>query len=311
VRDASDARSSDPRTESAPATAVAAPAAPRLTRRQFLGATVAAIPPIAAVAATGRSLSQLDSFRIRSFTIGLPQLPPELDGMTIAQVADVHVGPFTHGPMLRRIVEATNNLRADLVLLTGDLINHSLSDLPAGLDMVKQLDPRSGLAMCEGNHDLFDGREEFDRRVKASGVPLLIDETMTVRVRGRNVQLLGLQWGPRRGGGERVIASSIEKLAAQLRPDAFPILLAHHPHAFDHAPQAGMPLTLAGHTHGGQLMLTPNIGFGPEMFKYWSGLYRKPAAALVVCNGVGNWFPLRINAPAEIVHVTLRRSPAA
>ena len=89
-------------------------------------------------------------------------------------------------------------------------------------------------------------------------------------------------------------------------PEAFTILLAHHPHAFDRAAAAGIPLTLSGHTHGGQLMLTRNIGAGPLLFKYWSGLYRKGPSALAVSNGVGNWFPLRINAPAEILHLTLR-----
>lgn len=281
-----------------------------MTRRQLLGAAIAAAPPVIALAATGRAVSQLRGFRVLPIVVPLPQLPPELDGMTIAQVADVHVGPFTHGPILKEIVEATNRLRADLVLLTGDLINGSLSDLPAGLDMVKRLDPHYGLAMCEGNHDLFEGREAFDRQVKASGVPLLIDESMMVRVRGRLVQLLGLQWGRGGfgGGGERVIEPSMKKLVRQLRPDAFPILLAHHPHAFDPAADAGIPLTLSGHTHGGQIMLTRNIGFGPEMFRYWSGLYQKPGAALVVSNGVGNWFPLRINAPAEIVYITLMRN---
>jgi predicted MPP superfamily phosphohydrolase len=94
------------------------------------------------------------------------------------------------------------------------------------------------------------------------------------------------------------------------KPDGgtFPILLTHHPHAFDVAADAGIPLTLAGHTHGGQLMLSDHIGAGSMMFKYWSGLYRRGNSALVVSNGVGNWFPLRINAPAEIVHITLRRA---
>jgi hypothetical protein len=81
--------------------------------------------------------------------------------------------------------------------------------------------------------------------------------------------------------------------------------LAHHPHAFDAAAAAGVPLTLSGHTHGGQLMLNEQLGFGPAMFRYWSGWYRKGVSQLVVSNGVGNWFPLRVNAPAEIIHLTL------
>ncbi len=96
------------------------------------------------------------------------------------------------------------------------------------------------------------------------------------------------------------------ELLAQRQTDAFPILLAHHPHAFDYAKD--VPLTLAGHTHGGQLMVTKNFGFGPALYRYWSGLYRKKDRALVVSNGTGNWFPLRTRAPAEIIHLTLRRS---
>jgi predicted MPP superfamily phosphohydrolase len=98
------------------------------------------------------------------------------------------------------------------------------------------------------------------------------------------------------------------RLLAQRQPNAFPILLAHHPHAFDLASQANIPLTLSGHTHGGQLMLSHNVGFGPLMYRYWSGLYTRGGSQLLVSNGVGNWFPLRVHAPAEILHVTLRRA---
>jgi predicted MPP superfamily phosphohydrolase len=84
-------------------------------------------------------------------------------------------------------------------------------------------------------------------------------------------------------------------------------LLAHHPHAFERAAELGIPLTFAGHTHGGQLMVTQGLGAGPAMFRYWSGMYQKLGRVLVVGNGTGNWFPLRVNAPAEIIHLTLRR----
>jgi predicted MPP superfamily phosphohydrolase len=82
--------------------------------------------------------------------------------------------------------------------------------------------------------------------------------------------------------------------------------LAHHPHALDEAADAGLPLVLSGHTHGGQLMLTDGIGMGHILFKYISGHYRKGNSQLIVSNGVGNWFPLRTHAPAEIIHLTLR-----
>ena len=294
-----------------------APPVIRTTRRQFLGAAAAAAPPLVTAAATGFSTIQLSSFRVRPMTVTLPQLPPDLDGMTIAHVSDIHVGRFTQGRVLDRIVEATNGLRADLVLLTGDLINMSLTDLPNALDVVKRMDARYGVFMCEGNHDLMEDRREFERRTKLSGVPLLVNETMVARVRDRDVQLLGLRWGsglPRMSRsadrGDDAIGRSMGTLLPELSPDvrdAFPILLAHHPHAFDPAAAAGIPLTLSGHTHGGQLMFTPHVGFGPWMYRYWTGLYRKSDSALVVSNGVGNWFPLRVGAPAEIIHLTLRR----
>jgi predicted MPP superfamily phosphohydrolase len=99
----------------------------------------------------------------------------------------------------------------------------------------------------------------------------------------------------------------VHALLQQRKTEAFPILLAHHPHAFDAAAEAGLPLTLSGHTHGGQLMLNEQLGFGPAMFRYWAGLYERRESKLIVSNGVGNWFPLRVNAPAELIHVTLRR----
>jgi predicted MPP superfamily phosphohydrolase len=277
------------------------------SRRDFLRTAAIATPPVLTVLATGVSLSQLNHFRIQRINLAIPQLPPALEGLTIAQVSDIHIGRFTSGDVLRNIVNATNNLRADLVILSGDLIDHSLADLPAGLDMVKRMDSRFGAFMCEGNHDLFENRVGFELAVKNSGVPLLVNESQMLNIRGQAVQLLGLRWGSldRSFQREAGIAGSMNELISLREPDAFPILMAHHPHAFDAAADAGIPLTLSGHTHGGQLMLSKNVGIGPMMFKYWSGVYEKARSKLVVSNGVGNWFPLRINAPAEIVHITL------
>jgi hypothetical protein len=145
-------------------------------------------------------------------------------------------------------------------------------------------------------------------------VPLLVNESELFTVNGAPLQLLGLRWGTglpiatrATERGDVAIRRSMNDLLRHRRPDAFPILLAHHPHAFDPAAEAGIPLTLSGHTHGGQLMLSKTVGFGPMMFRYWSGEYTKGPSKLVVSNGVGNWFPVRANAPAEIVHLTLRR----
>lgn len=285
----------------------AAPSPATLSRREaLLTAAAVAVPPLLTAGAVGWSVPRLGNFRIRRIEVPLAALPRELDGMRIAHVSDVHIGRFTRAEALPAIAEATNALKADLVLLTGDLIDLSLSDLPAAMNFVRMLDPRRGLFICEGNHDLIENRYSFEWQMKDARLPLLLDESGVVEVRGRPVQVMGLSWGRR----ESEMMGALGRLNPQRRPDAFQVLLAHHPHAFDHAAAVGIPLTLAGHTHGGQMMLSERIGPGPMMFKYWSGLYRRPGEetgpALVVSNGVGNWFPLRVNAPAEVVEVTLR-----
>jgi len=277
------------------------------SRRQFLGFASAAVPPLLTISLTGIAMRQLNNFRIRKMVVPIENLPPDLHGATIAQVSDMHVGRYTRGQVLRDVVNETNNLAADLVLLTGDLINDALADLDHGLELVRAMQARFGVYLIEGNHDLIENGAEFEERVKASGIPFLLDEAAIVSVRGTPVQLLGLSWTRTHEHRDRAIAESVQRLLAQRQTEAFPILLAHHPHAFDAAADAAIPLTLSGHTHGGQLMLNEQLGFGPAMFRYWSGLYSKGASKLIVSNGVGNWYPLRINAPAEIIHITLVR----
>jgi predicted MPP superfamily phosphohydrolase len=278
------------------------------TRRDFLRFSAAMLPPVFTISLTGIALAQLTNVRVRRFVLPIVDLPKELDGMTIAQVSDMHVGRFTKGEVLEKTVRLVNEMRADLVLLTGDLINDALADLDTGLEFIRQMESRFGLAIIEGNHDLIESPREFERRVKASGIPFLLDESTIVNVRGFPVQLLGLRWTRVNGEGrDAAIGAEVRKLLKLRETTAFPILLAHHPHAFDAAAEAELPLTLSGHTHGGQLMLNEQLGFGPALFRYWSGLYTRGRSKLIVSNGVGNWFPLRVNAPAEIVHLTLRR----
>jgi uncharacterized protein len=288
--------------------------APLTSRRQFLAGAAMMAPPMIATLAAWRGVSQLDDFRINRQRLLIPNLPPALQGLTIAHVTDVHIGKYTDNAVLRKIVEQTNQLRPDLVLLTGDLIDFNLADLPAGLDMIARLDPSYGLAMCEGNHDLFQGRARFGQMIADAGVPLPINSSHSVTINGQEVQLLGLRWGPPQGmdrmmaTSEQQIELSMRVLRPQVREGAFPILLAHHPHAFDYIGDANIPLTLAGHTHGGQINPLPGLFPAQLRFRYISGVYERPGRKLVVSNGVGNWFPLRVNAPAEIVHITLERA---
>jgi uncharacterized protein len=280
---------------------------PLLSRRNFLSAIAATAPPLAAASLTGISESQFGNFRVQPYDLKLPGWPAELDGFTITLVADVHTGIFSTEKMLNSIADRANNLRSDLMLLGGDLVNLSHKDLPGALDMVMKMDARYGVYMVQGNHDVVQPASEFNSICRRRGVNLLVDELVSLNPSGIPIQLLGTRWPKYPGDMELSVAT----VAAQRDPLAFPILLAHHPHSFDEAQLRGIPLILSGHTHGGQIMLTKNIGGGPLRFKYWTGIYEKPGSTLVVSNGVGNWFPLRVNAPAEINHITLHPADVA
>ena len=283
------------------------PDGPPLTRRRLLATAAVAAPPLTTLAAAGMGCANLDVFRVIRRPLGLPGLPPALVGLRIVHVSDTHVGPFTRGAVLTRLVDAVNALDADLVCFTGDLIDHRLRDLPAAAEMLNAMRGRYGTFAVEGNHDLFVGSDAFRRGCAAHGIDLLVGDARRLSVRDTPLDVLGLRWAGSTDAGQAAAFAELPPV----RPGAFPVLLAHHPHAFDAARMGGVPLTLAGHTHGGQMMTPGGLGFGPVMYRYWSGPSFDPGTghAVVVSNGAGRWFPVRINAPAEITLLTLEHQP--
>ncbi len=272
------------------------------SRRKWLGGMATLLPVFGTYGTALISMRQIRRFRVHEKTLIIPELPLALDGLRIAHVSDTHVGKFTTGHVIDEIIAATNQLDADLVLFTGDLIDYSLRALPEALQMMQRFRAKSGVYLVEGNHDLMDDPVAFETQVRAAGLNFLRNQAAHLQVRGVALDLLGVAWS----FGAPHMAMDVAVVAALRDRAAFPILLSHHPHAFDHAVEHGIPLTLAGHTHGGQLMMSSTVGVGPAMFRYWTGLYQKAGKSLWVSNGVGNWFPIRVNAPAEIVHLTLR-----
>ncbi len=277
------------------------------SRRDLMRAGVAAIPPVAGVFVATGGLFQQELFEVIKQNVPVVGLPSELEGLRIAHVSDTHVGKFTSNAKLRQITEAVNDLKVDLVVFTGDLIDHWMGGLDDGIALIRSFRSRHGTYLVEGNHDLMDDRAGFECEVRTARLNLLLNESAILNIRGRRTQILGTRWGAAKNRSPLFE----EHFAATLPlrdPAAFPILIAHHPHTFDPAAEAGLPLVLCGHTHGGQIMLTSNIGPARLMYKYLSGLYRRGGTSLVVSNGVGNWFPLRINAPAQLAELTLRGS---
>jgi uncharacterized protein len=282
------------------------PLQPRIvSRRNFLTSLGISAVPAATISLAGIGMAQIGKFRIKPYNLALAGWPRELDGYTITVVADVHAGAFSTQKMLDDIANATNRLRSDLVLLAGDLINIDRADLPSALNMVLRMNAPDGVYMIQGNHDVIEGPDRFNHAVRRRGIKLLVDQSATIVPVRRPMpfQLLGTRWTD---GSYRDM--SVNYTASLRDPNLFAIMLAHHPHSWDMAAANGIPLVISGHTHGGQIMLTKDIGAGPLRFKYWTGRYDTPNSTLIVSNGVGNWFPLRINAPAEILQLTLHPS---
>lgn len=282
-----------------------------LSRRQIVEAGLWNAPALLGLGTALVAHRQLEDFQISKIDLQTKNqtLP---NGLKILHISDLHVGRFTRGAILERIVRASADLKPDLITFTGDLINHHLNDLPAGIDLLLGLQRIAPTFACEGNHDLFQNAKIFRNTLIQAGIPLLLDESTTIQLHSTVLKICGASWngidGPphmERLGMEANLGQRIPHLLSTGPHNLPTILLAHHPHAADYAPSAN--LILAGHTHGGQLMLTSSRGPGPLLYRYWSGLHtsRQHGRPIIVSNGVGNWFPLRTAAPAEITLITV------
>ncbi|MDD5261168.1 MAG: metallophosphoesterase [Methylacidiphilales bacterium] len=272
-----------------------------ITRRKFLYYATFGAAPAAALGAGVHGTITRNDLRVRELKIPVPGLPAAMEGFTITHMSDLHSGLFCGPEKLRVISDTANELKSDLVVVTGDLINDSVTELPAAMACIKRVESRYGIFICEGNHDYFAGQGALPGACAKAGLPYLHNSNKVLQIRGCNLYMAGLPWF---GSHYRREEVRMDRLFPAVREKTdVRILLAHHPHLFDSA-LGSADLVLSGHTHGGQLMFG-NVGCGPLFFRYWSGLYQKERSSLVVSNGCGDWFPCRIGAPAELLRLTL------
>lgn len=282
------------------------------SRRDFLAKTATALPA-GLLLTTGYGIvnAQTD-FEWFEHDVKLRDWPRELQGLRILQVSDTHVGSFMSGEKLSEYVEAINQKKFDMLMITGDIIDHNITWLPDCFEALSKFRiPEHGAYVCIGNHDYYSGgAPELMSGIHDMGMRVVLDNHVTVPVRGKMVNIAGLDY-PRGGmhfeGSDRFV-NHVKRALAGKDPDAPTILLSHHPHAFDPAADAGVQLTLAGHTHGGQFAFNypgGRISVGDLMFKYVAGLYTKDGAHVYVNRGIGNWFPMRLGAPPEVTILNL------
>jgi len=283
----------------------------RLSRRQFLArATYAYAAAGLGVSAYGIwSAERLPAITRR--TLLFPDLPPGLNGIRIAHLSDVHAGIHMSEEKMRAIVAQTNALGADLIVQTGDMIDISPSFIPDYVRAFRDLHAPLGVVTVLGNHDRYTGQEAVIRGVRDAGQVFVKNGVHLIERGGSGIALIGID-DPRNWRADDPQDADLD-VALRLTPpakDAFRILLAHRPGAFDGAAPRAIPLTLAGHIHGGQFYL-PVVGWSPGRLitKYVMGHFTQGSSQLYVSRGIGVvGVPLRIFVPPEIALFELRRS---
>lgn len=253
---------------------------------------------------------------VRRVNVPIDQLPQPLHGFTIAQLSDIHVGHTIGRNYIQRIVNRVNTLNADMVAITGDLVDGSVSDLRDHIAPLAQLRSRHGTFVVTGNHEYYVGAQPWIDELRRLGLQVLLNEHVLLQT--RNVQ--GAQTDEEVLESALVVAGVTDYTAGHFIADhasdphralldAPPmvrtrVLLAHQPRTAPAAVEADFCLQLSGHTHGGQFF--PWNLFVPLQQPFTAGLHRVQKMWLYVSRGTGYWGPpKRFGAPSEIALITL------
>ena len=231
-----------------------------------------------------------------------------LQGFTIAQISDIHVGPTIKAPYLQAIVDKVNGLKADMVAITGDLVDGSVRELAPHVQPLAALSSRHGSYFVMGNHDYYSGGHDWIAALRQLGVHVLLNEHVVLRHNEAPVVIAGVtdytahHFDPAH--------KSDPQAARHGAPDAaVKVLLAHQPRSAPAASQAGFDLQLSGHTHGGQFW--PWRYFVPMQQPYVAGLHKLARMWIYISRGTGYWGPpKRFGAPSEITLLRLVNASA-
>jgi predicted MPP superfamily phosphohydrolase len=242
-------------------------------------------------------------------TLVFDNLPRGLEGLRVAHLSDVHAGIHMSGEKMARIVAQTNALKADLIVQTGDMIDISQAFIPDYVRAFRDLQAPLGVVTVLGNHDRYTGADAVIKGVRDAGQVFIQNGAHVIEHRGAALALVGID-DPRNWRADDPQEEDLGVALKRTPPEgeAFRILLAHRPGAFDGAAPHGLPLTLAGHIHGGQFYL-PVIGWSPGRLitKYVMGHFTQGTSQLYVSRGIGVvGVPLRVFVPPEIALFELR-----
>jgi len=271
-------------------------------RRRFIKLGFDVTMLIAALAYLARGLVEgLRTPRVKRVDVAIPDFP--FDDYNVVQLSDLHIGRFIQGDFLQRVVERTNALEPDLVVITGDLVDLPIGEVENYLEPLREL--RAPAYFVLGNHEYFHGPHAILEGLERLGLRTLVNESVRIGGAG-GFELVGL--ADRIGARVGMLAPDPARAFAAADPQRPTLVLAHQPKMLERLGGYRWDLMLSGHTHGGQI-----FPFGLLVMvdqPYLAGLHRTPGGGQIyVSRGAGTWGPpMRVLAPAEITHIVLRRA---
>ncbi len=271
-------------------------------RRKLLKAAAAvATAPVAAVA-FGFHIARNEA-EVKEVDIHVSGLPRDLDGLRIVQISDIHLSPFYSRRQLRRVIDQSNELRASLAVITGDLITSAGDPLDDAIAELKRIRATDGIFGCLGNHEIVARAEAYTTQVGArAGITFLRSQAVDLRFGNARINLAGVDY-------QRLHQTYLKGTERLLLPESFNLLLSHNPDVFPVAARQGWDLTLAGHTHGGQVnfeFLHPVLNPARYYTPFTYGRYSASGRAMFVTSGLGTvGVPSRFGTAPEIALVRL------
>lgn len=273
---------------------------PELASARAFGTAIAATVLVGFVAGL---ISANKAVGVRRLDVRLQRLDASNEGFKLVQLSDVHIGPTLRKEWLQRIVNRVNELQADAIAITGDLVDGSVDELREHVAPLAQLQARFGVFFVTGNHEYYSGADAWIEHLASLDVRTLRNERLRIGD-GDGFDLAGVDDWTAFGKGH---GRDLKKALADRDPSREVVLLAHQPRQIREAAELDVGLQLSGHTHGGQIF--PFHLFVPLQQPFRAGLDRLGSTQLYTSRGTGYWGPpLRLLAPAEITLLTLRQA---
>lgn len=242
---------------------------------------------------------------INKITIHMDNLPKSFNGFTIAQISDVHLGPYMDLEDLRILLEEAAATKTDMLVITGDLFDNDPMNFKA-INMVNEYTESfpQGIYYCYGNHEHLRGFAGIEIGLAQTKIHVLKNTNEYVEIAGEKLYFAGVDYPMDREHFADMQEIYMDLAVKDIPENSPVILLAHHPDFFDSAVKRNVQLTLSGHTHGGQIGIM-GVPIVPPVFKYMRGLYQQDKNYCYVHVGNGSWFPYRFGCPPEIAVFTL------